>query len=341
MNPRIDTHQHIVPPTYAAWLERRGVSAGGLPIPQWSAAGALDLMDAAGIGAGILSVSTPGVHLGDDAEARRVAREVNEFAAGVVADHPGRFGFFATLTLPDVDGALAEARHAFDTLKADGVVLLANVRGSYLGDAAFDPLMAELNRRKAVVFVHPSELPAPPVPGIPPFAADFLLDTTRAAINMARAGWLDRFTDLKIILSHGGGFVPYAAERMARVCSPDGSTEAGITRLRRYWFDTALTSSPYALPSLLAFADPQRITFGSDWPYAPKARSLHFASLLDGFALTPAQRHAIDRGNAERLFPRLAGLSLLAPAAPPPAAIAARPTAAPAQPASRRPWRRR
>lgn len=305
MHGRIDTHQHIVPPAYAAWLERQGLTAGGLPIPQWSAEEALDLMEAAGIDAGILSVSTPGVHLGDDAEAQRVARDVNEFAAAVVARHPGRFGFFATLTLPDVDGALAETAYAFDTLKADGVVLLTNVRGIYLGDMSIEPLMAELNRRRAVVFVHPSDLPAPPVPGVPPFAADFLLDTTRAAINMARAGWLDRFPDLKIILSHGGGFVPYAAERIARICAPDGSTADGITRLRRYWFDTALTSSPYALPSLLAFAELGQITFGSDWPYAPKSRSLHFAGLLDRFDLDPTQRRAVDRGNAERLFPRL------------------------------------
>lgn len=302
---RIDTHHHIVPPAYAAWLERQGVTAGGLPIPKWSAEGALDLMDAAGIASGIFSVSTPGVHLGDDAEARRMARQVNEFAAEVVARHPGRFGFFATLTLPDIEGSIAEAVYAFETLKTDGVVLLANVRGIYLGDASIEPLMAELNRRRAVVFVHPSALPAPPVPGIPPFAADFLLDTTRAAINMARAGWLERFPDLKIILSHAGGFVPFAAERIARACSPGGSTEDGIARLRRYWFDTALSSSPYALPSLLAFADPTHITFGSDWPYAPKERSLHFARLLGDYPLDEAQRRAIDRGNALRLFPRL------------------------------------
>lgn len=302
---RIDTHHHLVPPAYAAWLERQGVTAGGLPIPTWSAEGALDLMDAAGIASGIFSVSTPGVHLGDDAEARRMARQVNEFAAEVVSRHAGRFGFFATLALPDVEGSIAEAVYAFDALGADGVVLLANVRGTYLGDVTIDPLMAELNRRRAVVFVHPSALPAPPLPGIPPFAADFLLDTTRAAINMARAGWLERFPDLKIILSHAGGFVPFAAERIARACSPGGSTEDGIARLRRYWFDTALSSSPYALPSLLAFADPTHITFGSDWPYAPKERSLHFARLLDQYPLDDAQRRAIDRGNALRLSPRL------------------------------------
>lgn len=302
---RIDTHHHLVPPAYAAWLKARGIDAGGLPIPDWSEEGTLDMLEAAGIQTGILSVSTPGVHLGDDAEARDKAREVNEFASALVAKHPGRLGFFATLTLPDVEGAMAEAAHALDVLKADGVVLLANVRGTYLGDPAWEPLMALLNARQAVVFVHPSELPCAPVPGIPPFAADFLLDTTRAAIHYAQSGALERYPNLKIILSHAGGFLPYAAERVARICSPDGQNPGGIARLRQFYFDTALSSSPYALPALLAFADPTHITYGSDWPYAPKARGLHFARLLDDFPLTSAQREAIDRGNALRLFPRL------------------------------------
>ncbi|HEX2544278.1 MAG TPA: amidohydrolase family protein [Ramlibacter sp.] len=303
---RIDTHHHIVPPAYRAWLQNRGVTAGGLPIPEWSLETALDLMDAARVRTSIMSVSTPGVHLGDDAEARDKAREVNEYAAGIVRQHPERFGFFATLTLPDLEGAIAEAVYALDVLQADGVVLLTNVNGVYFGDASLEPLMAELNRRQAVVFIHPSHLPAEPVPGIPPFAADFLLDTTRAAINYAKSGALERYPDLKIILSHAGGFLPYAAERVARVCSPDGQNPGGIARLKQFWFDTALSSSPYAMPSLLAFADPGKITFGSDWPYAPKPRSLHFAGMLDAFEMSDAQRHAIDRGNAQRLFPRLA-----------------------------------
>lgn len=303
---RIDTHHHIVPPAYASWLEQRGVMAGGLAIPKWSVEGALDVMDAAGIETGIFSVSTPGVNLGQIKEARAKAREVNEFTAQVVKSRPGRFGFFATLTLPDVEGSIAEAVHAFDKLNADGVILLANVRGTYLGDAAWSPLMEELNRRKAVIFVHPSELPAPPVPGLPPYAADFLLDTTRAALNMAKAGWLEKFSDVKIILSHAGGFLPYAAQRVSTIVSPDGTPVGGIKRLQRYYFDTALSSSPFALPALLAFADPTHITFGSDWPYAPKASALAFAQRLDAFPLDDAQRHAIARGNAEKLFPRLA-----------------------------------
>ncbi|BBH46099.1 amidohydrolase [Pseudomonas sp. KU43P] len=265
----------------------------------------MDLMDTNGIATGILSVSTPGVHLGNDAEARVKAKEVNEFCAEVVDKHPGRFGFFATLTLPDVAGAIEQAEYALTTLKADGVVLLASVRGTYLGAPEWDPLMKTLNRHHATVFVHPSELAGEPVDGIPPYAADFLLDTTRAALNLAKRGCLERYPDLKIILSHAGGFVPYAAERMARVCSEDGSTEGGIQRLRKFYFDTALSGSPYALPALLAFAKPENITFGSDWPYANKARSSHFTGLLDAYGFTEEQRLAVNRDNALRLFPRL------------------------------------
>lgn len=303
---RIDTHHHILPPAYAAWLDRHGIRDGDRPLPQWSVQGALDLMDDNGIAASVLSVSTPGVHLGDHAEARRMARIVNEFTAGIVSRRPERFGHFATLPLPDVDGALEEAAHAFDCLDADGIVLLGNVGGTYLGDASLDPLMAELDRRDATILVHPCALPGAEVPGLPAYAADFLLDTTRAAINLARSGCLERFPRLKIILSHAGGFLPFAAQRLAASCSVDGDSEAGIARLKRFYFDTALSSSSYALPSLLSFAEPTHITFGSDWPFATKERSAFYRQVLDDYPLTAAQRDAIGRGNAERLLPRLA-----------------------------------
>ena len=306
LRARIDTHLHVVPPIYADWLRGQGIDAGGRAIPDWTHEGALALMERLQIRSAVLSVSTPGVHLGDDAKARSMARAVNEYSAEQVRAAPDRFGFFATLTLPDIDGCLRELEHAFDVLNADGVVLLANVNGVYLGDRAFEPLFDELERRRAVVFIHPSQLPAPAVPGVPPFAADFLLDTTRAAINIARAGWLERYPHVRIILSHAGGFVPYAAERIARVCSAHEDYDHGIQRLRRFYYDTALSSSHYALPALLAFAPPEHIFFGSDWPYAPAERGAHFANLLDGFPMTPEQRHAIDRGNALKLFPRFA-----------------------------------
>ena len=171
---------------------------GGIALPAWSPGAAIAYLDEAGIAAAVVSISTPGVHLGDDMEARRMARVVNEQVAELVKDHPDRFGFFATLTLPDVDGAIAEAADAFDRLGADGVILLASVAGRYLGDPAFDPLMAALDERSAVVFVHPGPLAGPSVPGLPEFIADFLLDTTRAALLMARNGVLDRYPRLKM-----------------------------------------------------------------------------------------------------------------------------------------------
>lgn len=303
---RIDTHHHIVPPVYRQWLLDQGLDAGGRAIPEWSASGSLELMERNGTATAILSVSTPGVHLGDDEVARRLARAVNTFAAEVVASAPDRFGFYATLTLPDLEGAIAEARFALDELHADGVVLLSNVRGTYLGDPAWDPLMAELNRRGTVLFEHPSAPPGPTIPGIPAYAADFLLDTARSAINLARQGCLERYPDLRIVLSHGGGFLPYAAERIAGHCASDGTIQSGMELLRRFHYDTALCG-PSALPSLLAFADPQRITFGSDWPFAPADATVPLAAALDAFPMEAAVRQQLARGNAECLFPRLAG----------------------------------
>jgi predicted TIM-barrel fold metal-dependent hydrolase len=303
---RIDTHHHIVPPSYAAWLKEKGMAAGGLPIPQWSGEAAIALMDKYRIQTAIVSVSTPGVHLGDDAEARDKAREVNEFAAEVVRGHPSRFGFFATLCLPDVKGSLEELAYAFDKLRADGVVLLANNRGIYLGDRTFDPLFDELNSRKAVVFVHPSYLyGSEPVKGMPPYVADFLLDTTRAAVRLAGSGTLDRCPDIKVILSHAGGFVPYAAYRIAGAASPKRDFADGLAQLQKFYFDVALSGSPTALPSLFGLAKPGRVLYGSDWPYAADAIVGAFNAMYESYSINPTQRASIDRGNAEALFPRL------------------------------------
>jgi predicted TIM-barrel fold metal-dependent hydrolase len=165
----------------------------------------------------------------------------NEAAAECVKDHPNRFGLFATLTLPDVDGALQAASYAFDELSADGIVLLANSRGNYLGNPGFDPLMAELDRRGAIVFVHPTELPGPAAPGIPPFAADFLLDTTRAAFHLVRNDVPSRYPDIKFILAHAGGFVPYAAHRLALTIAEATRRDLPqvLDAFRSFYFDTA------------------------------------------------------------------------------------------------------
>jgi predicted TIM-barrel fold metal-dependent hydrolase len=305
---RIDTHMHVVPPDYRAWLLSKGLKSGGKPIPEWSAAAALELMQTNGIETSILSVSTPGVEpaAANPAEAATRARELNQFCAELMGRFPARFGFFATLPLPNINAAISEVAHSLDELRADGVILLSNTKGVYLGDDSLLPLMSELDQRGAVVFVHPSELGAEPVPSIPAHAIDFLLDTTRAALNMARHSWPERFPNTKILLAHGGGFVPYAAQRMAVNASADADERRGLEMLRRFWFDTALTSSNYALPSLLSFADPERVTFGSDFPFAPAERSTSFTRRLDHYE-GHIDRAAINRGNAERLFPRLTG----------------------------------
>lgn len=306
---RIDVHQHVVPPRWAAWLRAHGVQeAGGRALPDWSAEEALAVMEAHEIERAILSVSTPGVRVTaqrDDGETRKLARELNEFAARVAGDHPERFGFFATLTLPDVDGALEEAAYAFDVLGAAGVILLANTQGRYLGEPDDEPLLAELNRRRAVLFVHPSTLPGPAAPGVPPFAADFLLDTTRSAFRLVQSGAVRRHPQLRIILSHAGGFLPYASHRlMAALLVEGGRTPADLLEdMRSFYFDTALSSSPAALPSLLAFAKPGHVLFGSDWPYAPAPAVSYFTGQLDAYAALDAAGHvAIDRESAVALF---------------------------------------
>jgi len=142
---------------------------------------------------------------------------------------------------------------------------------------------------------------------VPTFVADFLLDTTRAAIGLARSGTLERCPHLKVILSHAGGFVPYAAYRIAIAASAAGNPLEGMARLGRFYFDTALSGSPTALPSLLAFAEPDHVLFGSDFPYAPPLAVGAFTGMYEAFALGDARRASIDRGAAERLFPRLGG----------------------------------
>jgi predicted TIM-barrel fold metal-dependent hydrolase len=308
---RIDVHQHLLPPDYVAWLEGKGIGdAGRRQLPAWSAEGALALMDRRAISTALLSVSTPGAHLGDDAEAATVVAKINDFSAELVKDRPDRFGFFATLTLPDVDSAVAEAARALGELGAAGVVLLANSRGHYLGDPAFDPLMTELDRRAAVVFVHPAELPGPAVEGIPPFAVDFLLDTTRAALNLVRRDVPRRFPGIRFVLAHGGGFLPYASHRIAAaVFAETGRNPREILgELSGFYFDTALASSPPSLASLSAFAGPERVLFGSDWPFAPEPAVAYFTGNLDHYdGFDEEQRRQIDHRTARRLFPGLAG----------------------------------
>ena len=306
---RIDTHHHCIPTSYRKVLRTAGIDeAGGRALPEWSPEASLKTMDALDIATAILSVSTPGTtFLSSAADAEALARDLNDYTASVVASQPERFGFFATIPMPHVDEAVTETVRALDVLHADGVVLLANNDGVYLGQDGQADLFAALDARSAVVFIHPAELPGPVVPGVLPFAADFLLDTTRAAYLLVRKGIRRKYPNIKFILSHAGGFVPYASHRMAvAITSDTGASPAdNLDDFASFYFDTALSSSPAALPSLLAFAEPGHILFGSDWPFAPLPASQLFAAGLENYPLDSTTRMAIDHENALALFPRL------------------------------------
>jgi predicted TIM-barrel fold metal-dependent hydrolase len=306
---RIDTHHHLIPPDYRKALRNAGIDeAGGRALPDWSPDAALQTMAELDVATAILSVSTPGTTFlpkADDAAA--LAHDLNDYTAALVASRPDRFGFFATIPMPHIDASVAEIVRVLDDLKADGVVLLANNAGVYRGQDGQHELFTALNERSAVVFIHPADLPGPTVPGIAPFAADFLLDTTRAAYLLVRNGIRQKFPNIRFILSHAGGFVPYASHRMAvAITAETGRSPADtLDDFSSFYFDTALSSSAAALPTLLAFAKPGHITFGSDWPFAPVAAGKFFAAGLETYPdLDASDRDAIDQTNAVALFRR-------------------------------------
>jgi predicted TIM-barrel fold metal-dependent hydrolase len=311
---RIDVHAHMAPGFYREALAASGrVPTSGARI-EWSPELALGTMDAHGIAAALLSISFPGVHFGDDRAARALARRCNELAAELAGRWPGRFGGFAVLPLPDIDGALAELAFAMDELALDGVILLASYEGRFLGDEAFDPLLAELDRRGTAVLVHPGMHASSRELGMPwpGFMLEFLVDTSRAAINLLFSGALERFRDVKFILAHGGGVIPYISWRLsvAPIISPlvpQWPQERIFAGLRRFWYDTALCATRRALPVLMETAAPERIVFGSDWPYAPaEITGLSIEGLRDSPGVTDRRLAGIERENALKLFPRLA-----------------------------------
>ena len=208
---RIDTHQHLIPPDYRKALRRAGIDeAGGRALPDWNPEASLEAMAELDVATAILSVSTPGTtFLPNAADAAALARDLNGYSAALVASDRERFGFFATIPMPHIDESVAETVRALDDLNADGVVLLANSAGTYLGEEGQDPLWTVLNERAAVVFIHPADLPGPTVPGVVPFAADFLLDTTRAAYLLVRNGIRRVLLRHCVVLQRGG--VAYAA----------------------------------------------------------------------------------------------------------------------------------
>lgn len=309
---RIDVHHHLLPPAFVATVERLGLrEVAGAPLPEWSPSRSLEVMDARGIQTAILSLSAPGVFFGDVQQACDLARACNEYAADVRGRHPGRFGFLAVLPMPFTAPACAEAGYALDTLGADGVVLLGSTEGRFLGDAAYEDLMAELDARRAVVFVHPNLHASSRQLGLeaPAFLLEFLCDTARAALNLILTGTLERYPRIRWILAHGGGFLPYAAWQTSLANAMPGFAERAprgvLSYVRRFHYDTALSPSASSLAALTQVVDPSRIVFGTDYPYVPAPLVASECETLEqAGGVDLAVTRAIDRGTALCLFPR-------------------------------------
>ena len=314
MNNRIDVHHHIVPPAFIKAMDRHGIKeVAGAPLPNWSVNDSLSHMNATQTATAITSLSAPGVYFGDRGEAIALARDCNEFAANMRETNPGKFGNFAVLPMPFTDDACKEACYALDELNADGVVLLGSTEGYFLGDERFDELMEELNKRCAVVFIHPNlhatsnDLHL----NTPGYLVEFLCDTTRAATNLIFSGTMERFPDIKWILAHAGGFLPYIPWRLSLAnFLPEMQKQApqGVMHyLKRFYFDTALSPSPQAMSAILSLSGPDKILFGSDFPFAPSiAGQMQTRSLDRAKFLERKDKLAIQRSNALSLFPQFA-----------------------------------
>jgi len=306
---RIDVHHHLSPPTYIA--ASNAGNFGEPPMKKWTPEKSLQDMDKAGVAVAILSVTTPGVNFTSGEAARKLARECNDYAARLVADHPGRFGSFAMLPLTDIDGSLHEIAYALDTLKADGIGLMTSYGDKWLGDPLFRPVMEELNRRKALVYTHPTAANCCVnlVRTQQPVMIEFGTDTTRTIADIIFSGNAQKFRDIRWIFSHAGGTMPFLIERFVRnpLLDPEAAAtvpEGTLAELKRFYYDTAQTSNKSSMSALSAIIPVSQILFGTDFPYRTSID--HVKGLRDAGVFTDAQLMDIERSNALKLLPRLA-----------------------------------
>ncbi len=304
---KIDMHHHFLPSVFVDTVGRERL-ANAMPnktLPTWSVQSAIDLCDQTGTSKAILSIS-PGYKALSEKIETPLMRKTNESAAEIRNDHPTRFGFFASIPMFDRDKALKEIEYSLDELKADGIVVFSNYSGKYLGDSSFHEIWQELNQRKAVVFVHPTSPPYS-LNGQPSEAiVEYPFETTRTAISLVYNQVTLRYPNIKFILSHAGGTLPYLAGRIiggskinpvVREKVPDVAGE-----LRKFWFDTALSASPSSLAALLEFADPKRIVFGTDFPFAPSPIIQAHTRAIDTLSVPAGKLEDISSGNAVQLL---------------------------------------
>jgi len=312
-NHRIDVHHHILPPEYVATVgdDRIGPLILAGKTPDWTPGMSIEAMDRHGIATAITSISAPGLWFGDDDETLHLCRVCNEYAADIRRDHPGRFGVFASLPLPNVDASLDEIGHALDTLKADGIGLLTSYGDRYPGDAAFAAVFDELDRRGAVVYFHPTNAACNQCqPEIPAATLDFPFDTTRAIVSLLFGGIFARCRNIKWIFSHAGGTAPFLAERIGRLANrpdfKDKVPDGVIAELERLYYDTALSANWLAFRSLFELVTTDHVLFGSDYPFAPEITMTQSVKALGEMGLSDEVLRGIERENALVLFPHMA-----------------------------------
>jgi predicted TIM-barrel fold metal-dependent hydrolase len=312
MSGLIDVHHHFMSQAYldAVGVERAASPGSAGHVEPWTAQQSLEFMDMAGIDAAVISVSAPGIDMGTPLATADLARVCNEAQARMVRDYPKRFGSLAILPLPHIELSLGEIKYAFDTLNADGVVMMSNYGGEYIGSPKFWPVFEELERRKAVAFFHPV---APEnyrgFPGVSLSTMEFPFDTARAIMSMLYHGTPEKFPNVRMVFSHAGGAMPYLAGRTAVLSQRNKNFQLSGDKLmptmRRLYYDVTQSLSAPTFAALRALARPDHLLFGSDCPFAKEQQVRAVLGELDQLALPAAERARLERGNALKLFPRL------------------------------------
>jgi|SRR5579859_1231778 len=300
---RIDVHHHILPPEYVKAIAARRETR----VPEWSPQRSLDELDGAGIATAMLSLVNPGPWFGDAAQARRLSRIANDYGARLVREHPGRFGLFASIPLPDTEGSLKEIEYACDTLKADGIALVTNYEGRYLGDAAFAPVWKELDRRKAVIYTHPIQGACcrQVKDDVSSSTIEYATDTSRTMASVLFSGTAVRYPNIRWIFSHGGGTVPFLLSRftVAEANMKDKSRlpNGVVPELRKFYYDTAQANHAGALAALMKLVPVSQVVLGTDFPFRRAAEEI---AGITSYGFSAADVRAIERDNAQRLLGR-------------------------------------
>ncbi len=300
----IDVQSHFLPPVYRQALRAAGIERiDDWAIPDWDAHAAIAAMDQLGIEAQLLSLSAPGVSFLKGKDASDLARAVNESAASTIQEHAPRFGAFATLPLPDVQASLEELTYALDTLRLDGVGLLSNYNGVYLGESDFNPLFDEMNRRGTVLFIHPvapSGFASLSV-GITAPIMEYPFDTTRVATNLLRTGTIERCPDLRVILAHGGSTIPFLFPRLAFALGPKRAA-----LLSSFFYEMTAATMPAQLAAISLLTPAKQLLMGVDFPFMPPAINMPFLKSFAESSFSTEERETIQTHNALTLFPRVA-----------------------------------